>query len=1060
LPSPAQTERKTLSLVTPSGLRATFDERGVTLVHPEIAGSFGVSARALRRGEVMRALPAGQVSMADGRVTRDRGHGLTEWWVEHAGRLEVGWTLSTRPLGEGPGPLALPLDLGGRSFRIVGGTLVLEHEGRFLASLEGLSARDADGRLMPSRYEVLADGTPAVVVDDREATYPLVIDPVLGILTSLVPSTPSGQYGARVAIDGNVAAVTANGAAYVYRRTGSTWALEQKLTSARSNYSRQLSLSGNALVVGDLLYDHTSGTWVEVATLPSIESALSGTTLVVANAAVSPTHLVIYTRGSSGWASAGTLATGIPTHVALAGTTLAVATKSSSGDAIGAVKIYNGSGTSWATGPVFTPTGTDGYFGEAVSDGFGPTRGVAVVGDTLACLGTNTVTGDWAVYLGSPSGGSLQRMAVGKSAISAVTVASGVAVVGEFSFDLGAKTDTGQIRVFSRAGSTWSEKTTLTSPIPFNYDYFGRSVALSGEDLLIGSDGYTKGGSVSPGGMAFELVPVVAWPDAHACVSDGQCASNHCVDGVCCNTACTESCKACNLPSSTGACTSVPADSMPVGARLCAPAKRCAAGGVCASTCGSVTDCAAGGACIGGVCTGKRGNGSPCATITDCTSGFCVDGLCCDTACTSQCMACDVPTKQGSCWNVTGAVHPSSGLRKACAGAGVGTECTPACNGIDGSACHYAVAGSVACGADKCDSTTLIETRKGTCDGGGACSGGSVLCGAYTCGATTCKTSCTTGTDCAPGYVCGGGLCKAISSFGASCSGPTDCESPLSCVNGVCCGASSCPTGSRCDLPGSKGTCRKDFGTACTSDLECSAGKTCSDGVCCDKACKGVCEACDAPGKAGTCVPIAGPPRATREACPLGKDLCGNKQCDGNVRTTCDAYATTKGTECKPSACVEGGVQPKGSCDGAGTCLTPAVQKCGNYLCADGACRTSCAKTDECAPGFVCGPDGTCIDGARCSDDGTATIAKDGSVRPCAPYRCGPAGVCLKRCESSTECGSGAACDLADHSCQPVATSESDGGCGVASRSTETGFGLIAATLGLGLVGRRRRRRW
>jgi len=46
--------------------------------------------------------------------------------------------------------------------------------------------------------------------------------------------------------------------------------------------------------------------------------------------------------------------------------------------------------------------------------------------------------------------------------------------------------------------------------------------------------------------------------NGQACSGGSECASGHCVDGVCCNTACTGTCKACNLAGSEGTCSNVP----------------------------------------------------------------------------------------------------------------------------------------------------------------------------------------------------------------------------------------------------------------------------------------------------------------------------------------------------------------------------------------------------------------------------------------------------------------------------------------------------------------------
>ncbi|MBK9259567.1 MAG: hypothetical protein IPM54_06975 [Polyangiaceae bacterium] len=65
----------------------------------------------------------------------------------------------------------------------------------------------------------------------------------------------------------------------------------------------------------------------------------------------------------------------------------------------------------------------------------------------------------------------------------------------------------------------------------------------------------------------------------------------------------------------------------------------------------------AGGAGDGG--TGGTGgsedaqaNGSACGTANECASGFCIDGVCCSTACLDRCKECDVIGVVGTCVNV------------------------------------------------------------------------------------------------------------------------------------------------------------------------------------------------------------------------------------------------------------------------------------------------------------------------------------------------------------------------------------------------------------------------
>src|SRR5262245_66072472 len=43
----------------------------------------------------------------------------------------------------------------------------------------------------------------------------------------------------------------------------------------------------------------------------------------------------------------------------------------------------------------------------------------------------------------------------------------------------------------------------------------------------------------------------------------------------------------------------------------------------------------------GGVCVSGSPNGEACSIDSDCRSGHCADGVCCNTACTGSCFTCD-----------------------------------------------------------------------------------------------------------------------------------------------------------------------------------------------------------------------------------------------------------------------------------------------------------------------------------------------------------------------------------------------------------------------------------
>jgi hypothetical protein len=88
------------------------------------------------------------------------------------------------------------------------------------------------------------------------------------------------------------------------------------------------------------------------------------------------------------------------------------------------------------------------------------------------------------------------------------------------------------------------------------------------------------------------------------CKEAAQCASGFCVDGVCCNEACTGTCVSCNQAQSPGTC-------LPVsGAEDEAATEACAGANICTVAADGQPAC-------------KLKSGQPCATNAECASGSC-----------------------------------------------------------------------------------------------------------------------------------------------------------------------------------------------------------------------------------------------------------------------------------------------------------------------------------------------------------------------------------------------------------------------------------------------------
>ncbi len=70
---------------------------------------------------------------------------------------------------------------------------------------------------------------------------------------------------------------------------------------------------------------------------------------------------------------------------------------------------------------------------------------------------------------------------------------------------------------------------------------------------------------------------------AESCSCDAECQSGFCADGVCCTSACGQTCRACDLATSLGDCASVPSGVKPHDSTVCAASKpaTCGQDGAC-----------------------------------------------------------------------------------------------------------------------------------------------------------------------------------------------------------------------------------------------------------------------------------------------------------------------------------------------------------------------------------------------------------------------------------------------------------------------------------------------
>lgn len=801
------------------------------------------------------------------------------------------------------------------------------------------------------------------------------------------------QFGASVSVDGDTLVVGApggsgsgrSGEAYVYTRSGTTWTQQWSVSgSGTDRFGAAVAVSGDTLVVG----------------APS-----EGFSFGYAN---------IYVRSGSNWSqqsskSAGSNRDFFGAAVALDGD-VAVVGAPGSGNDWGYATIYQRSGTSWSTENTKSASSQGDRFGAAV----GTDAATVIVG----APGPGTTWGNATLFFGTssswPEQGSFSSLTQGDFFGTAVGVLADTAAITWTGS--GAGGDAGGVRVYSRSGSVWTQTDTLPPGDANAGDGFGRSVSVGETAIVVGCP---QCGSVDDGAA------YVFWrglPLGSPCPAPADCASGYCVQGVCCDRACAASCESCSSAhtgAATGTCALVLAGTDPKNqcpaeaastcgftgncsgtdpscerhpastvcaaascptatsqnpADLCdgfgfcsaTPTTPCSTGyacvaGACRTTCTTGTDCATGYGChtASGQC--RLVNGSSCSSGTSCVSGFCVDGVCCSSACTGTCQACSAALKQTGASGTCGPAKSATDPRNHCADQGA-TSCgtNGLCNGAG--ACSLYPSGT-GCGVGTCTGT--VFNASSSCNGTGTCQPNATAteCAPHQCAATGCRRPCTIAGDCVSGYAC------HVAS----------------------------------------GECRKVAGAACTVAIDC-ASDFCVDGVCCSTACTGACQVCSAALKAsgtgsGTCGPAAAATDPHGDCADEGVSSCGTSgACDG--AGACALYAAA--TPCTAGSCVTATSEdPPDQCSGTGTCAATAATPCATgYACVSGACRSTCTTDAHCSTGYRChGASSACrkVDGATCAaaSECASGFCVDGV---CCATAC--SGTC-QACSTATKQGGG-----------------------------------------------------
>ena len=386
--------------------------------------------------------------------------------------------------------------------------------------------------------------------------------------------------------------------------------------------------------------------------------------------------------------------------------------------------------------------------------------------------------------------------------------------------------------------------------------------------------------------------------------------------------------------------------------------------------------------------------GLGCTTNSQCSSGFCVSGICCDTSCTGTCGACNLAGHLGACTALT-----SGTVCRAAAGA---CDVAETCNGT-----------ALTCPADAlAPSTTVCRAAADECDAAETCTGTSASCPA-----DTKKASGTACTD--DGNPCTQDTCDGTA---------IACQHPVGNAGAVCrASAGACDVEETCT--GTSATCPADgFATASTvcraAGGECDLAETCT----------GTSASCPADTK-----------KTNGTACTDDGNLCTADQCDGS-NVLCQHPAGNAGTVCRASA---------GICDVAEVCTgtstsCPADGKAPNgTTCSDG---NACTTGDSCQSGTCTGTVVTCTAQDQCHTAGTCNQSTGVCSNPVAANgtTCSDGNACTTgdSCQSGTCSGTAVTCTAQDQ-CHTAGTcNQSTGVCSnpVAANGTTCSDGNACTT--------------
>ena len=517
------------------GFNVAFGEDGSTLVN---AGAADIGFRLISDSPKPQSITA-----ESNTVTYQWSDNLREWWVNDESGLEQWFEVAERSTDNQLLTISVELQTA-LNVSLANNQLLFSDENTRL-TYDKLIAWDATGSELPSHMS-LAGAQLTLHVDDSAAQYPITIDPTLSQQAYVKASNTnsSDEFGYAIGLDDDTLVVgargesssatgvngdendnstAASGAAYVFTRIGNSWTQQAYLKASNTQNNDQfgwsVAVEGDTVVVG----------------APSEDSNATGINGDQSNNLMDGSGAAyVFTRNGTTWNQQAYIKASNPGSsdffgwsVAIDGDTIVVGAPDEDSNATGvggnqlnnsagrsgAAYVFIRSGTLWSQEAYLKASNTDrnDLFGRSVDVHAGSIV-VGALGEDSNAVGVggdqtdNSAPDSGASYIFTRSGTVWSQQAylkasntdTGDNFGSSTGVDDDTVVVGAYREDSNAVgvngnqsdnswTETGAAYVFTRSGSAWSQQAYLKASNTGNLDFFGYSVAVSADAVVVGA---------------------------------------------------------------------------------------------------------------------------------------------------------------------------------------------------------------------------------------------------------------------------------------------------------------------------------------------------------------------------------------------------------------------------------------------------------------------------------------------------------------------------------------------------------------------------------------------